>query len=76
MTSNIEILTHEVDNVLEIPYRAITITSTSTNVRLVSANGQKYTSVLVSTGLKGSDGTIQILSGLKVGDKVVTYVGS
>jgi RND family efflux transporter MFP subunit len=76
MTSNIEILTHEVDNVLEIPYRAITITSTSTNVRLVSANGQKYASVTVSTGLKGSDGTIQIISGLKVGDKVVTYVGS
>jgi RND family efflux transporter MFP subunit len=74
MTSNIEILTHEVDNVLEIPYRAITITSTSTNVRMVSANGQTYKAVPVTTGLKGSDGTIQIISGLKVGDKVVTYV--
>jgi RND family efflux transporter MFP subunit len=76
MTSNIEIMTHEVDNVLEIPYRAITITSTSTNVRLVSANGQTYKAGPVSTGLKGSDGTIQIISGLKVGDRVVTYVGS
>src|ERR1035437_7932441 len=74
MTSNIEILTHEVNNVLEIPYRAITITSTSTNVRLVSANGQIGRAVPVTTGLKGSDGTIQIISGLKVGDKVVTYV--
>jgi len=76
MTSNIEILTHEVDGVLEIPYRALLITSTSTSVRLVSANGQKYSSVPVTTGLKGSDGTVQILSGLKPGDKVVTYVGS
>ena len=76
MTSNLEILTHEADNVLEIPYRALLITSTSTDVRLVSANGQTYSSVPVTTGLKGSDGTIQILSGLNKGDKVVTYVGS
>ena len=76
MTSNIEILTHEVDNVLEIPYRALVITSTSTTARVVRADGQTYSSVPVTTGLKGSDGTIQILSGLKEGDKVVTYVGS
>lgn len=76
MTSNIEILTHEANDVLEIPYRALAITATSTAVRVVSANGQTYTSVLVTTGLKGSDGTIQIISGLKAGDKVVTYVAS
>ncbi len=76
MTSNIEILTHETDNVLEIPYRALLITSTSTDVRLVSTNGLMYSSVPVTTGLKGSDGSVQILSGLKPGDKVVTYIGS
>ncbi|MDR3558037.1 MAG: efflux RND transporter periplasmic adaptor subunit [Candidatus Pacebacteria bacterium] len=76
MTSNIEILTHETDNVLEIPYRALLITSTSTDVRLVSTNGLTYSSVPVTTGLKGSDGSVQILSGLKPGDKVVTYIGS
>jgi len=76
MTSNLEILTHEADNVLEIPYRALLITSTSTNVRLVSKNGQTYSTVPVTIGLKGSDGTVQIISGLKPGDRVVTYVGS
>jgi RND family efflux transporter MFP subunit len=74
MTANLEILTHEVDNVLEIPYRAVMITATSTMVRVVSANGQSYSSVPVTVGLKGSDGTIEIMSGLKEGDRVVTYV--
>jgi len=74
MTSNLEILTHEAIGVLEIPYRALTITSTSTTARVVSADGQSYASVPVTTGLKGSDGTIEITSGLNVGDKVVTYV--
>jgi len=76
MTSNLEILTHEVDNVLEVPYRALLITSTSTSARVVSANGQTYSSVPVTTGLKGTDGNIEITSGLKEGDKVVTYVGN
>jgi hypothetical protein len=30
--------------------------------------------VPIVTGLKGSDGTIEVVSGLSVGDKVVTYV--
>ena len=76
MTSNLEILTHEVDHVLEIPYRALTVTSTSTTVNLVSGNGRTYAPAPVVTGLKGSDGTIQIISGLNVGDKVVTYIKS
>ncbi len=74
MTANLEILTHMVAGVVEIPYRALTITSTSTMVRLVSGDGKSYASRLVTTGLKGSDGTIEIISGLNSGDKVVTYV--
>lgn len=73
MTSNLEILTHQALGVLEIPYRALTITSTSTTARIVSPDGKSYASVPVSVGLKGSDGTIEVTSGLKVGDKVVTY---
>jgi RND family efflux transporter MFP subunit len=74
MTANLEILTHMVAGVVEIPYRALTITSTSTSVRLVSGDGKSYKAVPVMTGLKGSDGTIEVTSGLNVGDKVVTYV--
>lgn len=75
MTSNLEILTHEIDDILEIPYRAVTTTATSSTVRLVNPDGKAYTEVPVVTGLKGSDGTIQIISGINEGDKVVTYVG-
>jgi HlyD family secretion protein len=74
MTANLDILTHEASSVTEIPYRAIAITATSTTVRLVSSDGKSYVAIPVVTGLKGSDGTIEITSGLKEGDKVVTYV--
>jgi HlyD family secretion protein len=74
MTSNLEIHTHEADNVVEIPYRALASTATTTTVRVVSLDGKTYSIVPVVTGLKGSDGTIEIISGLNPGDKVVTYV--
>jgi HlyD family secretion protein len=74
MTANLEILTHEASGVLEIPYRAIAVTSTSTTVRLVGKDGKSYKAVPIVTGLKGSDGTIEVVSGLNPGDKVVTYV--
>jgi len=74
MTSNLEILTHQASGVLEVPYRALVITSTSTTARVVSTDGKSYLPVVVTTGLKGSDGTIEITGGLKEGDKVVTYV--
>jgi HlyD family secretion protein len=74
MTANLEILTHQASGVLEIPYRALTITSTSTTVRLVGKDGKSYAAVPVTVGLKGSDGTIEVISGLNEGDRVVTYV--
>lgn len=74
MTANLIILTHEVDNTLTIPYRAIIDNDGVMSVRLVSADGKTYSTVPVTVGLKGSSGTIQILSGLTAGQKVVTYV--
>lgn len=74
MTANLIILTHEADNVLTIPYRAVIDNAGAMSVRLVSADGKSYTTVPVTTGLKGSDGTIEIDSGLSAGQKVVTYV--
>jgi len=74
MTSNLEILTHVASHVLEIPYRAITDVDGAKTVRLVGTDGKSYKAVPVTVGLKGSSGTIEIVSGLKVGNKVVTYV--
>ncbi len=74
MTANLEILTHEATNVLTIPYRAVIDTSGAKSVRVVNADGKTYKAVPVTVGLKGSDGTIEIDSGLSAGQKVVTYI--
>jgi multidrug efflux pump subunit AcrA (membrane-fusion protein) len=73
MTANTDIVTHEVDGVLTVPTRAIVDDSGKKSVRAVSADGKKYNSVPVSIGLKGSEGTTQIVSGISAGEKVVTY---
>lgn len=71
MTANVTVKTQEKQNVLVIPQRAVT-----------SKNGGKYVSVIVNgnttekeiqTGLKGSDGMIEIISGLSEGDTVINY---
>jgi len=74
MTANLDILTHERGSVVAIPNRAVTDDNGSKSVRIVSADGKTYAAVPVATGLKGSDGRIEIVSGVKAGDKVVTYV--
>ena len=74
MTANLIILANERNGVLEIPYRAVISAGSSKSVRLVNADGKTYTTVPVTTGLKGSGGTIEIISGLSAGDKVVTYI--
>ena len=74
MTANTDILTHENNNVLTIPSRAIVDTNGAKSARVMNTDGKTYKSVQVTVGLKGSDGMTEILSGLKDGDKVVTYI--
>lgn len=73
MTTNIDILTHENKNVIAVPYRAVVDDNGKKSVRLVNPDGKTYKTVPVTVGLKGSDGIIEITSGLQIGDKVVTY---
>ena len=74
MSANIDIKTMEKENVLMIPIRAVK-----------GENGEKYVDILnesdnttqkakVVTGIDGDDGMLEIISGLKAGDKVVTFV--
>jgi RND family efflux transporter MFP subunit len=74
MTANLDILTQEHDDVLSVPTRAIIDQNGSKSVRLLNADGKTFTSVPVAVGLKGSDGTTEIVSGLSAGQKVVTYI--
>lgn len=74
MTANLEILTAEKTNVLAVPYRAVLDENGVKTVRKLNPDGKDWTVIPVVTGLRGSDGTIEIVSGLSVGDKVVTYM--
>ncbi|MFY9462365.1 MAG: efflux RND transporter periplasmic adaptor subunit [Candidatus Sungiibacteriota bacterium] len=70
MTANIDILTEERKGVLVIPQRAVSTKDGHKFVRIVEGETQRE--IGVETGLRGSDGNIEILNGLKEGDKVIT----
>lgn len=74
MTANIDILTATAKNVINVPQRAVYTKDGEKYVRIVE--GQGYNEVKVKTGLRGTDGAIEILEGVSEGDKVVTLVKS
>lgn len=70
MTSNVTITTGQADNTLIIPLRAIkTGEDGSKSVRIL-VDG-KPQDAKVEVGLKGDEGRVQILNGIKQGDKVI-----
>ncbi|MES3031517.1 MAG: efflux RND transporter periplasmic adaptor subunit [Patescibacteria group bacterium] len=73
MTANIEIETNFKKNVLTVPYRAITQRKGESFVKVLDSD-EEYTEVKVVTGLKGSDGMVEIQSGLSEGMMVVTLL--
>lgn len=73
MTANIDILTAKLEGVIIIPQRNV-----------ITKNGDKIVEILdskiikevkVKTGLRGSDGNVEIIEGLKEGDKVLVSQG-
>lgn len=74
MTANLDILTAQKSGALIVPQRAVTSTDgdkfVSTYDPALTQNGG-ITMIKVITGLRGSDGNIEILEGLKEGDKIV-----
>ncbi|MCX6731615.1 MAG: efflux RND transporter periplasmic adaptor subunit [Candidatus Parcubacteria bacterium] len=69
MTANIDILTDKRENMINIPQRAVVSRDGEKTVQIL--DGQKAKEVNVKTGLRGSDGNIEILEGVKEGDKVI-----
>lgn len=68
MTANTDISGQKKENVLFMPGRAVSIKEKVKTVDLLE--GDITREVIVTTGLRGSNGDVEILSGLKEGDKV------
>lgn len=69
MTANVTVTTGVADNALIIPLRAIKTVSGKKTVRILVNN--KPQDKEVTQGLKGDEGKVQILSGLKAGEQVI-----
>lgn len=72
MTANVDILSNMVEDVVTIPQRAVIRKEGRKFVRIPSGN--TYTEVEVVTGLRGSDGSIEIVSGITEGQVVITFL--
>ncbi|PIR44071.1 hypothetical protein COV23_01820 [Candidatus Wolfebacteria bacterium CG10_big_fil_rev_8_21_14_0_10_31_9] len=71
MTANITIKTAEKKHVLTIPQRTLQINDANKTVLTLNSDNKTTNEVEVKIGLRGSDGNIEILSGLKEGDRVI-----
>lgn len=75
MTANMTILIAQKDGVLAVPSRGILTHNTARFVRVVDDPKKKtYHEVEVKTGLEGDGGLTEVLSGLKDGQEVVTFI--
>ena len=72
MSADIDILTAQENNVLTIPERAVENENGAKIVQILLESGE-VKKVEVKTGLRGDDGNIEIISGLKEGDEVVVF---
>jgi len=71
MTGNVQIITAEHDNVVEVPTRLV-ITN-GNNEYVVVPKGGGETDQEVTTGLTGDDGNTEIVSGLNAGDAIINF---
>jgi HlyD family secretion protein len=71
MTANLDILTAERADVLVVPARAVYVVDGKRFVKVLDLSGVARETEVVM-GLRGSDGKVEIISGLNEGDKVVT----
>lgn len=74
MSANVNIHTAEADNVLMIPVRAVQTEGNNKFVKALNPDGKTTTKIQVQTGLQGDEGMVEIKSGLRGGQKVVTFV--
>jgi RND family efflux transporter MFP subunit len=72
MTADVEIMTDVADDVLYVPVRSVLRDGARTYVRIYEDG--EFIERNVTTGLRGSEGTIEILSGVDEGEEIVLFV--
>ncbi|OHA13391.1 MAG: hypothetical protein A2909_01835 [Candidatus Tagabacteria bacterium RIFCSPLOWO2_01_FULL_39_11] len=72
MTANIDVSTDRRENVISVPARAVITKNGYKTVRILK--GEEIKETEVKTGLRGSDGNIEITDGINEGDKVIIFV--
>jgi len=70
MTANTDIAGEKRENVLYVPGRAVFTRGATKTVQLIE--GETVREVEITAGLRGSNGDVEVISGLKEGDKVKT----
>lgn len=74
MTANVVITTAQKDNILAVPLRAL-IDKSGSKFLAILINGQSVETP-VSVGVSGDNGMVEIVSGLNVGDNVITFTSN
>ena len=74
MTANVVIVTNSKENVLIIPQKAVLEKDGKKFVRVPS--GKTFKEIEIKTGLEDGGGEVEIISGLKEGDKIITFLKS
>lgn len=71
MTADVDIVTSKKEDVVAVPGRALIQRDEKSYVRLIEEGSLVYRPV--ERGLRGSDGWVEIVSGLEAGEKIITY---
>ncbi len=72
MTANVDIVTATRASAISVPARAVYQNNGKSYVKMLLANGTTAERE-VTTGIQGADGSLELVSGVKEGESIVTY---
>ena len=73
MTANIDIVSDRRENVIFVPQRAIKIQDGSKTIQVLD-NNDNIQEIEILLGLRGSDGNIEVISGINEGDRIIVFI--